>query len=148
MTVDDAEVVFEARWNKWDESEMIEFVKAKDAEMREWEETLATATAGLIPTTYAMIPADSRQIAVSPKKNGLTVRLYEGTLEGERIVMVHMHVYDDDRTTYYGSPALVEKIHRDYAEKCGIDRRKAQEWLANYRGCFGQELYLQIAGES
>jgi hypothetical protein len=74
--------------------------------------------------------------------------LYEGALPDGRIIyrISDSHDFGDDlRETYYLPPDLWERLMEAEVRMRGITREKAAEWLAQYRGCVGTELYEYAA---
>lgn len=111
-----------------------------------WEAAVAKATKGLVPTSWCPFPADQRQIAEHKRGGSVRLTLHEGEIDGTRVVVVHMHSFDDSRTTVYGPEDFVKSVHWAKAEELGIDKQEALRWLSQYAGCHGQELYRQMAG--
>lgn len=66
------------------------------------------------------------------------------TADGQRVVREDYRAYDDYRT-YYWAPAAVAKAWAlAYARQVGITADQAREWLAQYNGCHGSDLYQAV----
>ena len=52
--------------------------------------------------------------------------------------------HDDWRVVYWALPEVARAWRLAHAEKCGIDRARAAEFLAKYAGCAGADVYREV----
>ena len=111
-------------------------------------ETAATRINGEV-VAHHMATADSGPCTfkgeglVRISRDGVTYT--EGrTPDGQRVVREDFRGYDDYRTYYWAPPAVAKAWALAYAASAGITVEKAREWLAQYDGCHGSDLYRAI----
>jgi hypothetical protein len=119
-------------------------VESAAAKKAAWDEALATATAGLVSTTWLTAEA-TREIA-RHQDGSVSHVLCEAALDGQTVVVLHSGSYDDSRSYVYAPLEFIAERLAARAAELGVDRAKAIEWLSRYAGCCGEELYRVVAG--
>lgn len=85
---------------------------------------------------------------VSERTGGDTWAYTEATLpDGRRAVVAEWYSYDDSRTHYHVPADVALTSARAYAATNGITQERAREWLAQYSGCEGADIYRAALGE-
>ena len=72
-----------------------------------------------------------------------------GTIaDGRRIVRHDISNYDDYRTYYYAPADVARAWALAWANQRGITVERAREWLSQYGGCHGADLYRAVVDEA
>lgn len=75
-------------------------------------------------------------------------RISEYTLDGVTVYCEEAHGYDDHRYTWLVPPDIAKATRLAYAAKLGITIEKARDWIAQYKGCHGQDIYQAVVDAS
>jgi hypothetical protein len=113
-----------------------------EAQSAAYDAIRAELTVGLVPLDSACERVDF-VAELATKKSVYDFRLVRATVRGYAVVVEYAHSYDDDRTTLWAPRTLADELLDEAAMR--IPMHVAKDWLRDYRGCFGTEMYEYAA---
>lgn len=129
---------------------VVEKTVAVEAKRKAAVEAKYSAAIASIPDNYIRSMSvstheitDIKEIAQN-RESPCERRLQSGRIGGDVVYVEHANSYDDWRTYLIAPPAVMNRLIDARIKELGITTKEAKEWLEQYSGCVGEEVYRRM----